>query len=126
MALPDINPRAILRTPGDKAVLELAAPATAREGDGVFVGYRQAQTGVRAAVCGSRIAIGLVDHVDAAVDCMSSGDRGPVDIAVLEHVHPGAGDAGDDPADVHLIAGCLLYTSDAADDLTRVDLGGRR
>ena len=22
--------------------------------------------------------------------------------------------------------GCLLYTSDAADDLTRVDLGGRR
>src|SRR5665811_189435 len=23
-------------------------------------------------------------------------------------------------------AGCLLYTSDAADDLTRVDLGGRR
>src|SRR5665811_1386345 len=25
-----------------------------------------------------------------------------------------------------LITGCLLYTSDAADDLTRVDLGGRR
>ncbi|GAB5781148.1 hypothetical protein JMUB7523_26610 [Staphylococcus aureus] len=24
------------------------------------------------------------------------------------------------------IKGCLLYTSDAADDLTRVDLGGRR
>ena len=24
------------------------------------------------------------------------------------------------------IIGCLLYTSDAADDLTRVDLGGRR
>src|SRR5665811_2566597 len=24
------------------------------------------------------------------------------------------------------LAGCLLYTSDAADDLTRVDLGGRR
>src|SRR5665811_1624899 len=25
-----------------------------------------------------------------------------------------------------VIVGCLLYTSDAADDLTRVDLGGRR
>src|SRR5665811_2610981 len=25
-----------------------------------------------------------------------------------------------------LITACLLYTSDAADDLTRVDLGGRR
>src|SRR5665811_1383676 len=24
------------------------------------------------------------------------------------------------------LSGCLLYTSDAADDLTRVDLGGRR
>src|SRR5665254_20129 len=24
------------------------------------------------------------------------------------------------------VPGCLLYTSDAADDLTRVDLGGRR
>ena len=27
---------------------------------------------------------------------------------------------------VGLLATCLLYTSDAADDLTRVDLGGRR
>src|SRR5665811_339125 len=26
----------------------------------------------------------------------------------------------------NVIGGCLLYTSDAADDLTRVDLGGRR
>src|SRR5665811_1290835 len=25
-----------------------------------------------------------------------------------------------------VVAACLLYTSDAADDLTRVDLGGRR
>src|SRR5665811_2494136 len=25
-----------------------------------------------------------------------------------------------------MVVGCLLYTSDAADDLTRVDLGGRR
>lgn len=72
MALPDINPRAILRTPGDKAVLELAAPATAREGDGVFVGYRQAQTGVRAAVCGSRIAVTHVLDVNTAVDRIGS------------------------------------------------------
>src|SRR5665811_676215 len=27
---------------------------------------------------------------------------------------------------VQEVSGCLLYTSDAADDLTRVDLGGRR
>src|SRR5665811_2451285 len=27
---------------------------------------------------------------------------------------------------VPVCQGCLLYTSDAADDLTRVDLGGRR
>src|SRR5665811_2614840 len=26
----------------------------------------------------------------------------------------------------HNVYGCLFYTSDAADDLTRVDLGGRR
>src|SRR5665811_2297744 len=31
-----------------------------------------------------------------------------------------------DAADFGLGKGCLLYTSDAADDLTRVDLGGRR
>ncbi|GAB5780521.1 hypothetical protein JMUB7523_26500 [Staphylococcus aureus] len=27
---------------------------------------------------------------------------------------------------LYLLSICLLYTSDAADDLTRVDLGGRR
>src|SRR5665811_491976 len=30
------------------------------------------------------------------------------------------------PAPAPDVGGCLLYTSDAADDLTRVDLGGRR
>src|SRR5665811_2592169 len=28
--------------------------------------------------------------------------------------------------ELHNLSVCLLYTSDAADDLTRVDLGGRR
>src|SRR5665811_558885 len=30
------------------------------------------------------------------------------------------------PGEPEALLGCLLYTSDAADDLTRVDLGGRR
>ena len=33
---------------------------------------------------------------------------------------------GDQHIVVQLLAGCLLYTSDAADDLLCVDLGGRR
>src|SRR5665811_2448633 len=33
--------------------------------------------------------------------------------------------AGEQPSDDNA-SDCLLYTSDAADDLTRVDLGGRR
>ena len=36
---------------------------------------------------------------------------------------PAGFDQGSDP---HLPRGCLLYTSDAADDLPCVDLGGRR
>src|SRR5665811_2223575 len=43
---------------------------------------------------------------------------------------PGIGSRAGCPADPlpprHPAAACLLYTSDAADDLTRVDLGGRR
>ncbi|GAB5816287.1 hypothetical protein JMUB7543_28510 [Staphylococcus aureus] len=30
------------------------------------------------------------------------------------------------PLKYHMINGCLLYTSDAADELDGVDLGGRR
>src|SRR5665811_683192 len=37
-----------------------------------------------------------------------------------------AGLRGEDKESRDTIKGCLLYTSDAADDLTRVDLGGRR
>src|SRR5665811_2454757 len=33
---------------------------------------------------------------------------------------------GETKNDIERNASCLLYTSDAADDLTRVDLGGRR
>src|SRR5678816_4581994 len=34
--------------------------------------------------------------------------------------------AGQAPAPVGLVSGCLLYTSDAADERSSVDLGGRR
>src|SRR5665811_361113 len=52
---------------------------------------------------------------------------GPQQIADGKHVDDQRtdaqpGDLGDDLVDLE---GCLLYTSDAADDLTRVDLGGR-
>src|SRR5665811_2638944 len=42
------------------------------------------------------------------------------DAALLEAVSPPTGQS------VLITNTCLLYTSDAADDLTRVDLGGRR
>ena len=52
---------------------------------------------------------------------------------VLQRDPPGAlGDEGDilrrdlDPADDEQPTGCLLYTSDAADERSSVDLGGRR
>ena len=52
----------------------------------------------------------------------------------LPHEHPCVGDwvclekqPGDDFGMIHaLLERCLLYTSDAADDLLCVDLGGRR
>ena len=43
------------------------------------------------------------------------------------HIHPGNNvGRGSDDTLFALIDGCLLYTSDAADDLLCVDLGGRR
>src|SRR5665811_251957 len=52
-------------------------------------------------------------------------------VTPIEHV-PGLSAMEIDPEQAaeayreRIIAPCLLYTSDAADDLTRVDLGGRR
>ena len=53
----------------------------------------------------------------AAVDPLSC--RRPREIA-------DGGDRVADDADVALAAPCLLYTSDAADERSSVDLGGRR
>ena len=55
---------------------------------------------------------------DIAVQFM--GDTPPIQI-VLEHI--GRGLCNHDPPN---LVPCLLYTSDAADDLMSVDLGGRR
>ena len=43
-----VHPCAVPGTPGDKAVLESAARGSTREGERVFVGYRQAQAAGRA------------------------------------------------------------------------------
>ena len=56
-------------------------------------------------------------------DRAEPGDDRPLHVGVAEHAdavahdHPTVADAPD---------ACLLYTSDAADDLLCVDLGGRR
>ena len=52
------------------------------------------------------------------------GDRRPV-AGVLCHEHRLVADGLDDPSAV-LGDDCLLYTSDAADERSSVDLGGRR
>src|SRR5674536_406509 len=61
--------------------------------------------------------------------------RGRVVVLVVHAHHEGAVDVGarhreDDLlracVEVHLALGCLLYTSDAADEEDSVDLGGRR
>ena len=47
-------------------------------------------------------------------------------IAVGDLGHAGVAAVEPPPVRVDLVADCLLYTSDAADDLLCVDLGGRR
>ena len=77
-------------------------------------------------------------HPEEVLD--DHGERGAVALAVRRRadgdVDPAVGDvgAGEDPGrgrgpdrgEVDPLPGCLLYTSDAADDLLCVDLGGRR
>ena len=57
--------------------------------------------------------------------CIRDSDAG--DAALLEHLHPRAGQPRDGAGDdARRFGDCLLYTSDAADERSSVDLGGRR
>src|SRR5665811_2588217 len=60
--------------------------------------------------------------VDAANPVQQRKLRMQMQMRKLGHAHVLSGNT----CAVRLVNGCLLYTSDAADDLTRVDLGGRR
>ena len=53
---------------------------------------------------------------------------GPDLLGVLAECEPGARrvDRGDVGRELGALSGCLLYTSDAADERSSVDLGGRR
>src|SRR5450756_2713748 len=62
---------------------------------------------------------------DRAVDFMGSCTRRPIDLAIFKVLHASATDARYRILAVQWRT-CLLYTSDAADDLLCVDLGGRR
>src|SRR5665811_2604967 len=65
---------------------------------------------------------GLVSPDDEIIACGGTG-RGLDTAIVLKPTHA---QTFFDLKVLELICNCLLYTSDAADDLTRVDLGGRR
>src|SRR5665811_2267361 len=89
-------------------------------GDGALrdVDLAEAVRGSRALEDGSAHA---VEHVDLAARAVGEGEA---EDAVVGDLHGGDVVVGN----VHRNGsiGCLLYTSDAADDLTRVDLGGLR
>src|SRR5665811_1707789 len=62
-----------------------------------------------------------VARLERADSPRTAASSAPADDAVSRQWNPVARCARH-----HSPEGCLLYTSDAADDLTRVDLGGRR
>src|SRR5665811_546116 len=68
--------------------------------------------------------VGVAEALELTVSPTGSNNDQTIINNALEAVHNSGG------GKVYLNAGtyevCLLYTSDAADDLTRVDLGGRR
>src|SRR5665811_266336 len=67
------------------------------------------------------------DHVLGAV--LDQDVAGLVDRRHVAGAEPAVADGGGGRILIAVVAGhdaCLLYTSDAADDLTRVDVGGRR
>ena len=67
-----------------------------------------------------------VDLLEAPRQAAEGGERGEVDVELVPAGELGAVVGGDgEPADGEGTR-CLLYTSDAADDLLCVDLGGRR
>src|SRR5450756_3155469 len=65
------------------------------------------------------------EFVSEAVKCYENG-------AAIVHIHARDPESGMPTADLDILGAivegisCLLYTSDAADDLLCVDLGGRR
>ena len=63
-----VHPCAVPETPGDESVLESATRGTTREGEGVFVGDRQAQATGRATDF-------HVLGIDAAVDRVRTGSQ---------------------------------------------------
>src|SRR5665811_2404745 len=68
---------------------------------------------------------GLGDGVELDECCLDQ-TRNHLKAAGVDQVVDAAVDDQDGPVEVADVVGaCLLYTSDAADDLTRVDLGGR-
>src|SRR5665811_149227 len=67
--------------------------------------------------------IGAKEIVKRAMRRLDEKGRG---ILLLHDIHPATVMALPSLLNELKDKGCLLYTSDAADDLTRVDLGGRR
>ena len=73
----------------------------------------------------------FVKMADEAIKLSSSYMDGSaiIDAAIqsgAEAIHPGYGFLSENAAFARKVKGCLLYTSDAADELDGVDLGGRR
>src|SRR5450756_2089047 len=101
---------------------------TARTQDAVVFGPKAKHAGLRAAEpkkCGARTSptpgwaegrLPKLPRTTAAAFVYCAGSSGAAD----------SGMASDQVAMVRNIRTCLLYTSDAADDLLCVDLGGRR
>ena len=76
---------------------------------------------------GAKFGVGAVIHVVAAPDVSQDGRA-----ALVAQLGQGVADLGQPPVvvgvsdDAVRLAACLLYTSDAADERSSVDLGGRR
>src|SRR5665811_1357490 len=91
-------------------ISEISEHSDVRTGSPLPLGIQENGGGVNFAIFsryGSRVRLELFDHPE---------DAAPARVIDLDSTRNRTGD----------VWHCLLYTSDAADDLTRVDLGGRR